>query len=354
MSDAPNTPTAADAPPLAAAAPEPLVNQPDGGQRIADPRERAVQKLLAKRAENGDTRPVSQPELGTVQVETVAPIAAESTPIAEEKAASRADDAREAKLLAEMQKREKAAFEASRRAKELEAELAKALEAAEGWKKKSPLDALKDLGYSYEDLTRGIVEGKFKPATPEQMAIEGTKSEVQQLREQLAALQAEQQEQARQSEMTQRTQAIAAKLSEDDVASKIPLVSSMPWAAQHLADYHAANPDEDLDAYAMSLESRVASDLRASLVSERALKALLADASVKGRVMAILGVTKTQDQAAQQVSKGTADRNPPTAIPQSAATAVGSRKTPSRVVSDLERKANALRAVMERRAQKTA
>lgn len=253
---------------------------------------------------------------------------------------------REARMLQQMQQRDRDVYETKQRADELTKQL-KQRDEVEARRKANPIDALKDYGYSYEDLTKGIIEGKFAPQSPEQLAIDANKSEVQQLREQLEAMQSERQQETQRTRLESHTQLIAGQLKE--AGGEFPVIASMPWAAAHLAQYQMQNPQADLTAYARELEGRAANDVKSSLTSDHALKAFLADEGIKTRVMALLGITKPSDTPAQQAATGIRTGNGPSAIPSSAASDPGTRKTPSRAVTDQERKANALRAVMAKR-----
>jgi len=308
------------------------------------PRDAAVAAVLAKRAAQAQDKAPAAPEMPPEP--PAAPAAAAPEPVP----APKADDAslREARLMQQMQQKEREAYETKRKAEELEAQL-KARDEREAKRKANPIEALKDLGYTYEDITKGIVEGKFTPASPEQLAIEGTKSELQQLKDQLDAIKAER-DQARQAQaVTQQAEQIGEALKRDEVAEKIPYLAAMPWAAKHLADYALKNPGADVDEYAVQLDAQIARESTA-LTSDRVLKRLLADEATKTRVMALLGITKPAEQPAQQAATGTSRGNGPSAIPSSAAADPGTRKAPSRAVTEAERKANAVKAVLAKRA----
>jgi hypothetical protein len=327
--------------PATPAAPPPLASLPDGGQRLVSPRDAAIAAVLAKR--------VAQAKAS--EAAPAAP-AADAAPLAEPPKAEPPKSERtpldEARLQREMIERDRKIYEATQRAKDLEAKLKKRDE-DEARRKANPVEALKDYGYTYEDLTKGIVEGKFAPQSPEQLAIEANKSEVQQLREQLDALMAEKQQTTQQMQMQARAQEIESVLKREDVAEKIPFLSSMPWAARHMAEWVEKNPQGDADAYAIELDQHLARENSTTFTSDRVLKRLLADEATKTRVMALLGITKQAEPPAQQAATGTSKGNGPSAIPSSAASDPGTRKTPSRAVTEAERKANAYKTVMAKR-----
>lgn len=310
MSDTVDAPPADSAAPAAAPTLEPL---PDGGQRLTSPRESALKAFMARLTRPKEPAPAAPlPDVAAPAPAPVVAAAADPSP------------------LADMQARDRAAKASEARIAEMEAKLA-AAEQAEARRKADPIAALKDLGYTYEDLTRGIVEGKYKALTPEQVALDATKSEVQQLREKLEALEATRSASLAEESRAGLADAISAKLAGDDVASKLPVLAALPWASQHLAQYYEANPEADLDAYASQLDAQATADMRASLGSDRALKALLSDESIKARIASALGLAPKASPAA--------------AIPGFAATQHGSRRTQSRAVTDEERKQNAIRAL---------
>lgn len=328
--------------PAAPAEPAQLVTMPDGGQRVQSREERAAAAIMAKRSKAKEAPPPEAPPAAEAAPEP--PKAVEPPP------APAKDDAamREARMLAQLQAKEREAYETKRRADELTAKL-KEREDRDAKYKANPIDALKDLGYTYEDLTKGIVGGKFEPASAEQLAIEGTRSEVEQLKAKLAELEQERNQAAQQAALVQRAQELEGVLKRDDVADKIPYLSAMPWAARHIAEYAIKNPEADVDSYAVELDAQLARESSA-FTSDRVLKKLLADEATKARVMALLGITKQADQASPASGNGPGRGNGPSAIPASAAADPGTRKTPSRAVTAAERQANAVAAVMRKRA----
>jgi len=331
--------SAPDAPTQAAES-VPLAALPDGGQRLVSRRDAAVAAVLAKRVAEATAK---EPVASDVPVEPPVVAVAEPAPAPPNDAALR-----EARLLQQVQVKEREAYETKRRAEALEAQI-KSRDEAEARFKQNPFEALKAYGHTLESAVRGEVEGKYKAPSAEQLAIDGTKSELQQLREQLDAFKAERDQATQQYALTQRAKEIGEVFARDDVAEKVPFLAAMPWAAQHIAEYALKNPGADVDDYAVKLDAQIARESE-SLTSDRVLKKLLANEATKSRVMALLGITKPAETPAQQAVTGKARGNGPAAIPSSVASEPGTRKTPSRAVTDAERKQNAVRAVMARRA----
>lgn len=250
-----------------------------------------------------------------------------------------------------LQEKERAAYEAkqeaertAKRVAEYEEKLGK-YEEKLGKYKTNPVDALKDLGYAFEDVTRGLVEGKWKAPTAEQLAIDGTKSEVQQLKEQLELLKGERESEKKQSEFAQKSTALKAELTQH--AETFPMLASFDWAPAQILREHEANPDRPIADIAKDLEARARADVSKVFGSDSALKALLADPDTKARLVALLGTGKQSEQA-PKATAANGSGNGLGAIPASAASEVGTRKTPSRAVSQADRKARAA-AVFARR-----
>lgn len=243
-----------------------------------------------------------------------------------------------------LQEKERAAYEAKQEA-EKAAKRAAEYEEKIGRYKSNPVDALKDLGYAFEDVTRGLVEGKWKAPTAEQLAIDGTKSEVQQLREKLEALEGERTTEKKQAEFAQKSTALKAELTQH--AEAFPMLASFDWAPAQILREHEANPERPIAEIAKDLEARARADVSKVFGSDAALKALLADPDTKARLVSLLGTGK-QGEPAQKATAANGSGNGLGAIPASAASEVGTRKTPSRAVSDRDRKARAA-AVFARR-----
>jgi hypothetical protein len=289
-----------------------------------------------------EAAPVTEAPAGAAE----APAEAKPTP-AQSEAALALAKAQKAAL-----QREREAYEAKQRAKQLEAKLKEAEEAASKYKTLNPLDLLKERGLTYEQLTQEIVEGKYKPPTAEQIAVESTKSEVQKLAEELAALKREREEatvrETRAREVDWAREQITA------AAEKYPLLSAVKWGPAKAVEafyeqVQKPGVQPDFEDVLSSLEQAIAADADPIFASDAYLKRLLADQKQKERVLSLLGIK--QSQPAQQASTGakTATANSPAAIPQVKAAEPGTRKTPSKSISPAQRRAAAIAALQAMR-----
>lgn len=337
----------------AAAAPEaPTVatTTPDGNPiaerpAIASAKQRAAE-IFSRRMQASEAAEAAP--AAPVAVEDAPPAPAVEQPKPAEPSES---DRRLEALTRALQEKERAAYEAkqeaiqhAKRVAEYEAKVAE-YEGKTTKYKANPVDALKDLGYSFEDVTRGLVEGKWKAPTAEQMAIDGTKSEVQQLRDKLEALTGERESEKKQVEFARKSESLKGELTQH--AEAFPMLASFDWAPAQILREHEANPDRPIADIAKDLEARARADVSKVFGSDGALKALLADPATKARLVSLLGAGKQSEQAPKATAANTTG-NGLGSIPASAAAEVGTRKTPSRAVSERDRKARAA-AVFSRR-----
>ena len=247
------------------------------------------------------------------------------------------DDAelRVSRALRAAQEKERAAFEASKRAKELEARLKAAEEAEAARKNLSILDVLKERGYTYEQLTQEIVDGKLKPPTPEQLATETVSGEVAQLKKQLEELKAEREAQAK----AQQAEATATQLAQElkDNARDFPVLATLPWAARSIMQ-RAERDGKSFAEAARELETAARRDVQTVFDSEETLKLFLGDDKIKSRILDILGI-KPQTATSPASDKGDhgARKVAPSAIPQSKATDAGTRVKGTKPVTTEDR-----------------
>jgi hypothetical protein len=275
-----------------------------------------------------------------------------------------------AKQLQAIQKREREAYEAKQAAKAAEERLAaleKQLEAERGWKSKNPLELLQERGTTYEQLTKEIVEGKYKPKSPEQLAIEGTKSEMEELRAQIKAekeareaLERQRTEEAEQTKFRQVREQETAYVADQlkAAAAKYPMLSSMKWGPSKVVErfYEKAQANDGLppalDEVLGELEQAIAADADPLFSNDAILEARLkarieSSPEFKTRMSELLGIK--QSQPAQQATRATSGGNGPTAIPQAKAADPGTRKTASRSVTPAQRRAAAVASVIAKR-----
>lgn len=247
-----------------------------------------------------------------------------------------------ARALADLQKSQADGLSGKRQAEEL----AKKLEAYE---KASPLELLKLRGTDYESLTRDILAGKLKPPSPEQIAVEQAKSEVEQLkqwREQLETQQRELQERELAKREVEYVTGIVTQQAE-----AYPALAAIKWAPERAREIFYARAKEngqqpDLSEVLSELHTAVASDVRSVLSDERAAKAILADKAVREMVLKALGVGSTERATATPASETGAQpargATPPRALTQDLASDAGERAARGRKRTAHERRMAAL------------
>lgn len=360
MSEATESPAPVTAPPTEVSPPDASGRQVL--QKSKHDRRAAAQQALAARLSGKAPAPAAEaapaPETAATEATPGLPVAeppkaAEAAPVATSTPAQSESALALAKAQQAALKREREAYEAKQRLKEYEAKL-RDLEAYQAKvKEASPLDLLKERGLTYEQLTQEIVEGKYKPASPEQLAIEGTKSEVQKLAEELQALKKEREEARVREVRAQEVAHVAEQIK--SAAEQYPLLSAVKWGAEKAVDlfyerFRQTGVQPDLGEVLSSLEQGIASDAEPIFASDAYLKRLLANQEQRDRVLNLLGIKQTQpaQQASQRAQ--TATVNSPAAIPQTKAADPGTRKTPTKSTSYAQRRAAAVAAIQAKRA----
>jgi hypothetical protein len=248
--------------------------------------------------------------------------------------------------MADALRAERESYETKQRAKQLEEENKRFKAEQEARVKLSPLELLaKERGLTYEQLTREIVDGKYKPPTAEQLELQGTKSEVQLLREELDAIKAERANTVKEAEFKGRADVLTTELKQPQHAATYPVLSSYSDAGERVQRLKEAHPDASYPDIAAHLEK----ELRATM-SVDALKALAtADPAFKSQLLSALG-SQSAPPAAQPVPQGKPRvGNGPDAIAATRAADPGARSTPG--LSGREaRQAAAAAAVRNKRA----
>jgi hypothetical protein len=197
-------------------------------------------------------------------------------------------------------------YEAKQRAKDYEAKV-KDFEAREQARKKlTPLEALaKEYGTTYEQLTQDIVAGKFKEISPEDLAQQSVKSEVDQIREELAAIKAERDRVVQEHQFEQTRVQLETELKQ--AAAVYPVLATVPWAAKEILAT-AKSSGKTIKECAEELEQAASRDVLAIFNNEASLKALLKDDELKNRVLSALGAKQSSAGPASSV-KGANGKN---------------------------------------------
>lgn len=191
-----------------------------------------------------------------------------------------------------------------RNARAMYQELKTLKEAAEKRKTMSPLDALEELGYSYEKLTQEIVERKLLPRAQRNELPPEIRQELDGLKQWR-----QQQEQAAQTQEQQRTReqaTTAIKGHIENNAEQFPLVASLGWGAQAVVNNTLSAKQTDMLPHLVELERSLTETL-GSLGNERALTKLLTSKPDSAKVMVAvlqkLGHLTASDEAAVPASK---------------------------------------------------
>lgn len=223
--------------------------------------------------------------------------------------------------------------------------IVEALEAA----KKDPIALLAMGGHSYDGLTRSILDGKIRPATPESLAQAETRTELEKLRSMVEASQ-KREEDARSHVIAQQETAHV-KETIGQQAEKYPALSRLDWAPEQARKlYYAMAENEgagDLGKVLASMNAAVQRDVRSMLTDERTAKAILGDKEIREVVVKALGLaTETQAKPAPARDPGdSARRNSPSALPADLAADAGNRVHRRRQQTAQERKNRAIAAL---------
>lgn len=351
--------------------------KPVPGSTVEDRIQRALSSLPSKSAEPAKETAPPAAEAAEAEAEeeapetpkaaTEPPAAPDKPPAAPPKAtedqpAPNKDDAelRAARAARAAQQKEREAYEANKARKELESQLADLraqVEKEKAWRTKSPLELLQDRGLTYEQLTKEIVEGKHKPLSPEQLAVQETRSIVDQLKAELQAEKeareaerraiAEEREKAAKEQQAEATAThISGKLKEH--ADKFPVLATLPWAAKTIVR-EAERTGKTYDEIALEMESAARNDVQTVFSSDETLKVFLGDEATKQRVLSILGIKPQPASPASDEGSNSGRRKGATsAIPQTRSSDPGTRTKAPKLMSTEDR----IRAGLERLASK--
>lgn len=219
--------------------------------------------------------------------------------------------------------KDREAYEAKKRADAAESEAKQAKERLDKLKSMNPVELLAAYGHTYEGTAEGIVGGKYKELTTEQLALKAHDERVAKLEAELEGYRNERTA----NEKRSKTEAQAKQLQEElssKYSAQWPVLASLPDAGARIIELKERFPDESYDAIATHLEKLHSDQVRSAFSSDAALKQFLADEATKSRVLSILGIKS--EQLAQQVPQGkTRTGNGPDAIPSTHASTPGRR-----------------------------
>lgn len=202
--------------------------------------------------------------------------------------------------------------------------------------KKDPHSVLIEAGVDVQAYLQAIAEGKFKPKSPEQLAAEENKTELQKALDRIDALEREKADARAADERRAKATQLKEELTKN--VEHFPLANAMPWAAEHILG--AAGEAGDYNGAAQALEAAILDDVKGVMLSDTALGFLLKDPEIRGKLEAHFkpAPTPTDDKPDQQ-AKGSllSPRTLTTEVTASAATPGGPR--PKTTDSDRRRAA---------------
>jgi hypothetical protein len=329
--------------------------------------ESRVQRAMAAMSGKGSAAPAQEPAPAPPEPEAApdkpaadpAPAAPDKPAILEPPPAADPkpdDDLRLARAQRAAQQREREAYEAKQAAKSLEKQLAdtraeldrrKADAEAEA-KRRAGLTALElieqEKKTSYEQLTRDIVDKKYEPKTPEQLAIarleQALESERAERERDRAERETERKTAAEERERVTREQqsnSVAEQLTAElkANAAHFPVLASLPWAAKQIVRM-AEQTGKTYAEVAQEMERAARGDVETVFSSDDTLKVFLGNESVKSRVLSLLGIKQTPASPASE--EGSSQRKgAPAAIPQSRSADPGTRVKTLRPVTTEDR-----------------
>lgn len=224
--------------------------------------------------------------------------------------------------------------DAEKRVSELEKKLQESGDLRERLKK-DPHSVLTEAGVDVQAYLQAIAEGKFKPKSPEQLAAEENKTELQKMQERIDALEREKAE----IRANEERRAKATQLKEELVKNveHFPLANAMPWAAEHILS--AAGEAGDYNGAAQALEAAILDDVKGVMLSDTALGFLLKDPEIAAKLQAHFKPAEPTSERPDQQAKGSllSPRTLTTEVTASAATPGGPR--PKTTDSDRRRAA---------------
>lgn len=249
--------------------------------------------------------------------------------------------------------REREAYEAKQKLKEYEAKLKAAEEQQAKYQKLNPVELLQERGYTYEQVTKDLVDKKYEPKTAEQIALEKYEAQLKAQEERISAFEKEREENRKREIRAQESAYVAEQLKA--AAERFPLLNAVKWAPDQALDafykhYQETGVQPDLEDVFSKLESAIAADAEPIFASDAYLKRLLADEKQRDRVLSMLGIKQSQP-AQQAPQRAQAAANSPAAIPQAKAADPGTRKTASKTITPAQRRAAAVAAIKAKRGE---
>lgn len=243
------------------------------------------------------------------------------------------------------QQREREAYEAKQATKALEKQLADARAELDRRKTEAEAEAKRRAGMtplellehekktSYEQLTRDIVDHKYEPKTPEQLAIAELRQALESERAEREKDRAERdterktasEERERHTREQQHT-AVADQLTVElkANAAHFPVLATLPWAGKQIVRT-AEQTGKTYAEVAQEMERAARGDVESLFSSEDTLKVFLGDEKVKSRVLTLLGIKQDQASPASNEGNGGLRKGAPSAIPQSRSADPGTR-----------------------------
>ena len=345
-------------------------------------REARIQKALAGLPSRDAPPPAQAKAEPAPKLEAAAPEknpepAADAEPDAKTTPATPApqqDDAdmRIARMERATRQKEREAYEANQAKRGLEKDLADARAALEKEREArtkyqaelegmSPLEVLEKVKKTnYEQLTKDIVENKFAPRSPEQIAIEEVRRESAAARAELEELRAERQRERedREAELARSNEAAQDAANAEKIGGLLkqhrqhfPILATLPWAASTIVR-EAKRTGQSYDDVAATMEKAARGDVSTVFDSDDALDVILSDQKYIDRLRNHPRFKQLQSASpASDEGSGSQRKGAPSAIPQSRASDPGTRVKQSRPVTTEDRVARGIAQLEGRRSR---
>lgn len=358
------------------------IEQTNAVPTATDAREARIQKALAVLPSKDAAPPAQAKTDPAPKLEAAALPEKKSDPTTDAEPAVKAvqsepapkDDAdmRIARMERATRQKEREAYEANQAKKGLEKDLADARAALEKERSErtkyqsdlegmSPLEVLEKVKKTnYEQLTKDIVENKFAPRSPEQIAIEEMRRESAEARAEIEALRAERQKEREEieAERARSNEAAQDAADADQLGALLkkhrqhfPILATLPWAAATIVR-EAKRTGQTYDDVATTMEKAARGDVSTVFDSDEALDAILSDQKYIDRLRnhprfkQLASASPASDEGSGSQRKGA-----PSAIPQSRSSDPGTRVKQARPVTTEDRVARGIAQLEGRRSR---
>ncbi len=258
-------------------------------------------------------------------------------------------EAKLAKALNAAQEHERTAWETKQQAEATSKELAE-LKALKDAIAKDPLKALETSGYTYEQLTNEIIEGKHEPATPEQARLSEQQKQIEALKSELEGFQGQYQSAQEQAQFRSDVGVVRATAEAEEFAALREIAGDQDYEqiTTALREEVKAGKTVDVHARLAEVQQTALQNVARTLRSKQALRRILEDSELRELVTAALQPSdeNSETDTAQPVNEGGSTRNKPRAVTNNVASKPGSKRGRGSL-SEAELRANAIQKAKE-------